>query len=270
MPTLETEPGVRIHYEDLGAGAPVLLVHGWSLASGIFADLAAGLVRAGRRVIAPDLRGHGRSTPAADGSFAAHARDLAALAGALELERTAVVGWSMGGQVALEAWTSLAGRAGALVLLSATPRFTVGDGWPHGLPAQAVEVLAHRVRRDPGRALARFFDDLFAPGERQGATRDRAAALRAALPAPDPASALAGLAALAAADHRPALPTVRVPALVIHGEADPICLAGAARAAAAALPAARLALLDGAGHAPFLSRPAEVERLVAGFLREAA
>lgn len=252
MAGLATDFGA-LHHEDEGAGDPVVLVHGWAYASGVFEELAAGLVRR-RRVVRPDLRGHGRSSP---GAFALPelAGDLAALVEALGLERAVVVGWSLGAQIALAALPRLRRRLAGVVLVSATPRFTAGDGWTHGPPPRTVEVLAHRVRRDPARALARFREDAFAEGELGEADRTRVAALLGRLPLPDPATALAGLDLLAREDLRDALAGVDVPALVVHGDRDPICPVGAGRALAAAVPGARLVELAGSGHAPFLSRP---------------
>ena len=242
-----------LHHEDVGAGPTVVLVHGWSLSSAVFEEEIAALAT-GHRVIAPDLRGHGRSGP---GPFSLTdlAGDLAELLESLEIERAVLVGWSLGAHVALAALPRVRPRLAELVLVSGTPRFTQGDGWEHGLPAQSVDVLAHRVRRDPPRALARFFEDMFAPGELDEAGRRRASAMRARIPLPDPDAARAGLAVLGTADLRESLARVELPALLLHGEADPICPVGAARAAAAAIPGARLVLLPGAGHAPFLSRP---------------
>ncbi len=272
MPVLVTDDGSRLHYEDRGRGPPVVLVHGWSLSSAVFATEMEALAQR-FRVIALDLRGHGRSPLLHRRPFdlADLGRDLVALTGSLDLKRPVLAGWSMGAQVVLEAIPALSGRVAAVALVSATPRFTNCDGWPHGLPARSVEVLAHRVRRDPARAFARFFDDLFVPSEVDGAARARLAALRRAIPLPDSAAALAGLEALAAGDQRPRLgdlAAARLPVLWVHGGADPICLPGAAREAAARLPRARLELLPGAGHAPFLSRPAAVHRLLADFLED--
>lgn len=242
-----------LHHEDVGAGAPVVLVHGWSLSSAVF-EAEATLLARRRRVIAPDLRGHGRSAPGGF-SLADLSQDLVALMARLDLERAVLVGWSLGAQVALAALPLVRPRLSALVLVSGTPRFTEGEGWPHGLPAQSVEVLAHRVRRDPARAAARFFDGMFADGELDGEARLRTRTMRAAIPVPDVAAALAGLGVLAREDLRPALGGVDLPVLLVHGERDPICPAGASRAMAEAIAGARLALLAGAGHAPFLSRP---------------
>jgi pimeloyl-[acyl-carrier protein] methyl ester esterase len=264
MRTLLRDDGVRLHVEATGAGPAVLAVHGWSRSSADLAPLAERLPA--RRVLRPDLRGHGRSGP---GPFtlASLAADLAALAEAEDLRGALLLGWSLGGQVALAALAghpALRGRLAGLVLIGATPRFTEGDGWPHGQPARAVEGLALRVRRAPEKALARFAADCFAPGELDEAGRARLDGLRAA-PPPDQAAALAGLDVLTATDLRAALPALDLPALVLHGEADAIVPPGAGRALAAALPRARLRLFPGLGHAPHLSRPDEVAAAVADF-----
>jgi pimeloyl-ACP methyl ester esterase len=265
MPVLERDHPPALHHEAQGDGPPVLLLHGWSRSSADFAPLAARLsVR--HRVIRPDLRGHGRSAP---GRFTLDdlAWDVTALAAALDVREATLVGWSLGAQVALAAWPSLAGRVDRLVLIGATPRFTEGDDWPHGMPARAVEGLALRLRRQPERTLDRFFADCFAPDELDDAGRTRISALARA-PAPELACALAGLGLLITTDLRTSLPALTPPTLLLHGDADAICPPGAARAMAALLPRARLELLVGAGHAPFLSREAEVASRIAAFARE--
>jgi len=271
VPTLVRDDGTRLHVETLGEGPALLLLHGWSRASADLRPLAEALAPRAR-VILPDLRGHGRSPPAAL-SLDLLAADLAAVVAAEAPGGLALLaGWSLGGQVALAALSAhpaLRARVRALALLDATPRFTEGDGWPHGQPARAVEGLALRVRRQPGKAFARFLDDCLAAGEAEALGAPRLAALHAA-PHPDPAAALAGLEVLATADLRAGLGALALPTLVLHGEADGIVPVAAGRALAAALPSARLATLPGAGHAPFLARQAEVAALLSGLLAEAA
>jgi pimeloyl-[acyl-carrier protein] methyl ester esterase len=64
------------------------------------------------------------------------------------------------------------------------------------------------------------------------------------------------------------LPAVDLPALVIHGSADTICPAGVAHYLVERIADARLMVFDGAGHAPFLSRPDEFNAIVREFLQE--
>jgi pimeloyl-[acyl-carrier protein] methyl ester esterase len=267
MPTFEPEPGVAIHYEVTGAGRPAVLVHGWSLSSRAFAQQAAALAAAGFRVAAPDLRGHGLSSDAPSHRVEDHARDLAALFEREDLRGAALVGWSMGGQVVLEALPALGGRVAAVALLATSPRFTVSDDWPHGLPVASVRALAARLEHRPERTLQRFFDGMFAPEELDDAARDEVTRqVLSGSRKPPLAAARAGLDALLAADQRPRLAALRAPALIVHGEADAICLPAASAWMHARLPGSRLAILPGLGHAPQLSRPAAVSDLLVQFL----
>jgi pimeloyl-ACP methyl ester carboxylesterase len=115
MSTLEVK-GATIRYQDRGEGPVLLLVHG-GLGAGSEWDLIAKKLAESFRVITPDSLGHGRSpNPAGELSYPLLADDLAAIAKTLELDRPTVVGWSDGGQVALELAVRHPGLAGALVL----------------------------------------------------------------------------------------------------------------------------------------------------------
>ncbi len=267
MPRLTTAPGVELHYTEAGSGRPVVLVHGWSMTAAAFSPVAVPLA-ARTRVIALDLRGHGSSTAAGGQSLAEHARDLEAVFDRLDLRDAVLVGWSMGGQVALEAWPLLAGRVAGLALLGVTPRFASAPGWEHGLPPATVEALAARLRHRFQPSLRRFFDAMFAPDELLEPERRALADAVLGESALTPATALAGLEALLAADQRPRLAEVRVPVLLLHGERDPICLPAASAYLEQELPSARRQVLLGLGHAPQLSRPGLVAELVLRFVAE--
>ena len=81
-----------------------------------------------------------------------------------------------------------------------------------------------------------------------------------------PEALTAGLARLRDGDLRPALPMVRMPALVIAGQRDRVIRPSAVRALARALPDARYLEIAGAAHAPFLSHPVQFARALNGFL----
>ncbi|MDX6645514.1 MAG: hypothetical protein QOK40_1241 [Miltoncostaeaceae bacterium] len=115
--------GATLHYEERGAGTPLVLVHGGLVSSAMWEPLLPTLVD-GFRVITPDSRGHGRSTnPSGALSYAQIADDVAALIAALGLLRPVVGGYSDGGQVALELGARHPEAACALIVGAAYPDF---------------------------------------------------------------------------------------------------------------------------------------------------
>jgi pimeloyl-ACP methyl ester carboxylesterase len=91
--------GLSMYYEEHGEGDPLVLLHGGIAGGEIFAEIAPALAQ-GRRVIVPDLQGHGR-TAHIDRNLRAEdlADDVAALIRHLGLERADVLGYSLGGAV---------------------------------------------------------------------------------------------------------------------------------------------------------------------------
>jgi pimeloyl-ACP methyl ester carboxylesterase len=113
--------GLQLHYDVTGEGQPLLWLHGHMGHGPDWQYIFPG-PPAGYRVIAPDLRGHGRSGGAgATYSFRQSAFDMFALLDALHLERVDIIGLSGGGITALHMATLNPGRVRSMVLIS-TPR----------------------------------------------------------------------------------------------------------------------------------------------------
>src|SRR5215218_9573771 len=93
--------GLSLYYDEQGSGVPLVLMHGGIGSAEMFAA-ALPMLATGRRVVAVDLQGHGR-TPDVDRPFRPElmAGDIAALIEHLGLERADVMGYSLGGEVAL-------------------------------------------------------------------------------------------------------------------------------------------------------------------------
>jgi non-heme chloroperoxidase len=100
--TFAADDGAKLAYADEGQGPPLVLVHGWTMTSQVWRRQFEGL--AGRcRIIAPDLRGCGASEARAGTyNMARYAADLDQLLTHLRLPRATLVGWSMGGGIAME------------------------------------------------------------------------------------------------------------------------------------------------------------------------
>jgi|SRR5580658_88696 pimeloyl-[acyl-carrier protein] methyl ester esterase len=258
-----------LYYETHGQGRDLVLLHGWSLNLRVWDPLVQRL-QPQFRVITVDLPGHGRSdwdrkamTPAAQ-AWQVH-ETLAPLTG-----RYTLLGWSLGGQMALDLAAALPTAIERLVLISSTPKFLASASWRFGMPRPLLARLANRVH-DRDEYVVRDFLRLAARGSKPRTAERVFETLRAAVREHGAArfEALAhGLARLREGDLRRALPLVRVPALVLAGRRDQIIRPSASRAMARALPEARYVSIDGAAHAPFLSHPRQCARLLREFLDE--
>jgi pimeloyl-ACP methyl ester carboxylesterase len=120
-----TVEGAELHVEDRGSGEPLLLLHGMMGTGGDWKHVFDMDALAARfRVIAPDARGHGRSTnPGGDFSFGRCGRDVLGILDAMGIDRVRAVGVSLGAKTLLHVATLAPDRVSAMILVSATPRF---------------------------------------------------------------------------------------------------------------------------------------------------
>ena len=244
----------QVHVETAGRGSPLVLIHGFAMHGGVFAPLVPTLARR-HRVHVVDLPGHGASAPVAP-------YDLATLASALDRATVdegsplTLLGWSLGGMVALEFARTRPERVRGLVLVATTPSFVTRPDWPHAMATSTLARFGDELRVAYRATLLRFLT-LQVQGSDEG--RRTLAALRERLFArgdPDPRQLDAALALLRETDLRPQLSDVRAPALVVGGQRDALVPLAATEALAAALRDATHQTIEGAAHAPFLSHPA--------------
>jgi len=244
-----------MHWVEIGQGLPLVLLHGWSMSHAVFAELAACLQNDFRLVI-PDLPGHGRSETVAPSTLSAMLTRLTDVF-ALELrEPFALLGWSLGGQLAQHWAVTEPARLRRLILLSTTPRFCAGSDWPHGLPVGALRLLRRNLQQAYLATLGNFFDEQFKTEVLSPARRREILAFAVRPVGPPPlAQALESLEILTQADLRHLAVRIKTPALVIHGQDDAIIPLGAGDYLAAQIKGAQLLRLPATGHAPFLSHP---------------
>jgi len=266
MKTLTLSDGRTMAYREAGQGPPLVLLHGWSLSSAVFDELTAGLAR-DFRVLAFDLRGHGCSSPGEGYGLADFAADVRESLDLLSIPSAALLGWSLGGQVALRLAHEVPSLWTRLVLISTTPRFVSGSDWEGGLPEIQVRGMARKLSRQYQQTLQTFFEEQFVVGELDSGRLEEIAAF--ALPqerTPLPEAALEALETLKMEDLRPLIRHIDLPTLVIHGSEDRVTPVAAGRFLAEQLPHGVLREVESAGHAPFLSRPHTVLAVLREFL----
>lgn len=251
---------MTLHIETYGNGPDLVMLHGWGLHGGLFAPVVEPLAKQFRLHLV-DLPGHGRS-PMLQGGYTL-ASIAATIADCVPAD-ACWLGWSLGGRVALQAAAD--GIAiDKLILVGTNPCFTQRPGWSHGMPGEELAQFASSLR-DNYRATLQRFIALQSRGSDRA--REELRRLRETLfdhGEPDPQALAGGLELLREADLRPALSTIQQPTLVLHGERDTLAPLAAAEYTAGQLPHGKLGVIEGAGHAPFISHPEAFARAVEFF-----
>jgi len=260
-----TVDGATLHYEEAGAGAPVVLVHAFPLSSAMWAPQVEALADR-YHLVTPDVRGFGASPPFGDRHEATMERlaaDVVGLLDHLELDRVVLAGLSMGGYISLAVLRHHPDRVRAVVLAD-TRAAADTDEVRHRRSAQQVQVA-----EEGAGAIA----DAMVEGLLGATTRADGSTLVAQVRDQVAAASSAGvIGALEAMKARPdatgELGAVGVPALVVVGEEDTLAPPEVAEALAAGLPRARLVRVAGAGHLANLEQPDAFNAALADFLTD--
>ena len=260
--------GVRLHATREGQGPPLVLLHGFTGSTESWGRVREALADR-YTTVAVDLPGHGRSTSPADPGRYALSRfveDLGRVLDALGLERSSLLGYSLGGRAALRYALDLPDRVDALVLESASPGIV--DAAERAARVAADATLADRIEQD---GVTAFVDDwerlpLWAsqgalpPDVRSGLRAQRLGNDRRGL-----ANSLRGAGAGLDLPVLGRLGALQVPTLLVAGALD-AKYTELAREMEAMIPGAQLAIVPDAGHAVHLERPQQLAGLVLRFL----
>ncbi len=252
--------GLRMHYLLEGSGPAVVLLHGMGSCGEDWLLQVPALVQAGYTVLAPDLRGHGRTgKPPGPYTIPQMADDVDGLMEGLGIEQAAVVGLSLGGLVAQSLAIRHPTRVRALVLVNTFARLRPQGrrGWVHFL-RRGLALVTGGMRAQAETVARELF-----PHPDQEALRQIAVQR---LSENDPLAYRATLRAVLRFDGRRELARIRVPTLVVAGAEDTTVSLEAKRELASSIPNARLEVIPNSGHATPLDQPEAFNRLLLGFL----
>ena len=257
-----------------GSGPPALLLHGGPGMSDYLPELALELSPV-MTVARYQQRGLAPSVTTGDRTVEGHVADAVSVMDALGWERAWVIGHSWGGHLAMHLAVAHPERVAGLAVIDALEALpdgglaALGEHLMKGLsPADRAQIEDYYAREDAG----------------GGSTAESLEALRkvwpfyfgdpdAAPPMPEMQLDLEGQLATWASINRhfehgtleTGLPGLRMPVLVLHGDASPVPSAEAERTAAL-IPGVRLTILEGVGHFAWLERPGSIRRAMEAML----
>ncbi len=184
----------------------LVLIHGWGMNAAVWQPLLQPL-SARFRLHRLELPGHGEQPFAGERSLRQWAETLLAQAP----EQACWLGWSLGGQVALQAALLAPQRVRALLLCASVPHFTRSEDWPNALPVGTLSQFAEQLKQDYHATLGRFLA-LQVRGSEQGRAvlRQLQQGLRQR-PEADPEALDVGLQLLRNSDLRDPLNEIRCP-----------------------------------------------------------
>ena len=262
---------VELHYQDQGEGKPVVLIHGWPLSGRSWEAQVPALVQAGYRVISYDRRGFGDSSQPWTGyDYDTLAADLDSLLTHLDLNAVTLVGFSMGGgEVARYLAKYGSKRIAKAVFAAAVPPFLYksADNPEGGLDDATIAQFEAGVKGDRLAFLEGFSANFFKAGDKMTVSESQRVYARNIAAFASPKGTLDCIAAFGRTDFRGDLTKIKIPTLVIHGDADaivPFEVSGARTHKAIA--GSRLTLIKGAPHGLNLSHAAEFNKSLIEFL----
>lgn len=273
MERFEPTTNACLAYRDVGRGTPIICIHGWG-ASGAFFEPQIQSLATDHRLIVPDLRGHGRSSPFHEGlEFATLADDVHALMEHLDLRGAIVVGWSMGALLAWDLASRLGtGRLAGLVSVDMVPRLLNDAEWAFGLregeDGQVFSRSVARMKADWAAFTGVFIPRIFAAnGTPSDAARIETAREIAARNDPDSMARL--WMTMVEQDLRGAMSAIDVPTLVMYGEKSRLYPGEASQWLVHALPGGRSVAFEESGHTPHLEEPERFNAVLKAFVSEA-
>ncbi|REE90507.1 pimeloyl-ACP methyl ester carboxylesterase [Paenibacillus taihuensis] len=247
---VEVEKDVKLYVEDIGAGRPVIFVHGWPVNHRMFEYQYNVLPKYGFRCIGIDLRGYGKSdAPWSGYDYDRMSDDIAVVADTLGLLHATLVGFSMGGALAIRYAARHYGRrlCGIVLAAAAAPVFTQRPDFPYGTPVEQINKSIAGLYTDRPKTVADFGMTFFAkPISDPFRTWFNGLGFDASS-----YGTIKGLESLRDEDLRGDLANVQLPTTILHGKLDAIAPYALAEQMNKGIQGSKLVPFEQSGHGLF-------------------
>lgn len=262
---------IRIFYEDLGENNPVVFVHGWPLTHAMWEYQITPMREAGFRCIAYDRRGFGQSEQSLKNySYDFLADDLKCLLDELNLQDVTLVGFSMGGGEVVRYCSKYnCERVSKIILVSSVvPYMLKTEDNPDGVALEQIQEFDNSIRQDRVAFLQEFgkhfYGANFINRPVSQAILDWTFSLAATA---SQKATLACMQSFSQTDFKSELASIKIPALIIHGDADKtVPIKATSEKAASLISGSIYKIYEGAPHGLFITDKERLTNDIASFV----
>jgi pimeloyl-[acyl-carrier protein] methyl ester esterase len=251
----------NIYIETTGTGPNLVLLHGWGMHGAVWQPVIKRLSRHFTLHLV-DLPGMGLSRP----TEPYHLHILADKIAEMLPANADIVGWSLGGLVAMRIALDKPDLVRRLVLMSTTPCFVNKSDWDAGISPEVFSRFADNVDADYHNTMTQFLTLQCMGAKDARATVKLLRKKFSERPVPTSQTLRRALNILLETDLREEVDRLRKPTLLIHGDRDTLAPVQAAHWMMKNLPMGYLRVMSGASHAPFLSHHEQFAEALIQFL----
>ncbi|MCW9024820.1 MAG: pimeloyl-ACP methyl ester esterase BioH [Gammaproteobacteria bacterium] len=258
-----------LHVKTMGHGQDLVLLHGWAMHGGIWPDAMLSQLAETYRLHIVDLPGHGLSKAGnADFTVSQITATLEQSLLSLLKGKAIFIGWSLGGLIAANLVLRNPGCVEKLVLIATSLRFTKAHDWLHAVDEKVLTLFAENLMDDYRTMLSRFLALQFSGDEyaRQGLRELKQKVFERDVP--EVKILEQGLEVLLTADFRQQASYIDCPVQLLGGEHDTLTPAASLVQISEIIPHARVSIIKGASHAPFISHTEAFLKDLTGFIND--
>ena len=254
---------MSLYTQTAGEGGPICFLHGWALNGSVW-DPVVQQLKQHNRITTVDLPGHGKSPPPSSGEYTVDS--LSESVHKHLTTDTILVGWSLGGLIAINIAARYPELVRKLILIASSPQFANTDSWEHGVKKSIIDGFASDLIQNYRETIHRFLAiQTFGSEQAKPVIRELKAKVFAH-GEPHLDSLSKGLKILKNSNLSDVARLIQCPTLIVLGEKDTLIPKSSGNETRNIIANSQLEIIKGAGHAPFISHPDEFLKTITAFI----